>query len=118
MTLTLYFINSGIEFYEDLSDYKKFLTESEENFAGPDFFILASLLRLWRKNFNLLFLPVEFLDFLILNYKSELISDTVNFIIFTFQKAINGNHTFIHFLNILFINNFNLVYLEKKSTFK
>jgi len=75
--MTLYFINSGIEFYEDLSDYKKFLSESEGNLSGPDFFILATLLRLWRKSFNLLFLPVEFLDFLIVNYKSELISDTV-----------------------------------------
>lgn len=75
--MTLYFVNSGSEFYEDLSDYKKFLIENQSKFCCDDFFICAALLRLWRRNFKLNFLPVEFMDFLIIEYKSELISDTV-----------------------------------------
>ena len=79
--MTLYYINLGSEFYDDLNDYKNFLRENESNCNSnsSDFLISALLLRLWRRNFKLNFLPVEFLDFLIMNYKSELISDTVIF---------------------------------------
>ena len=75
--MTLYYINLGSEYYDDLNDYKNFLKENESNSKSSDFYIAALLLRLWRRNFKLNFLPVEFLDFLIVNYKSELISDTV-----------------------------------------
>jgi hypothetical protein len=82
--MTLFYINLGSEFYEDLNDYKNFLRENESNCnsKSSDFFISALLLRLWRRNFKLNFLPVEFLDFLIMNYKSELISDTVKLLFY------------------------------------
>ena len=88
--MTLYFINLGSEFYDDLNDYKNFLKENENNSKSSDFFTSALLLRLWRRNFKLNFLPVEFLDFLIVNYKSVLISDTVKILknIFSLFKFI------------------------------
>ncbi len=113
LTLTLFFINSGVEFYEDLFDYKKFLIDNQNILSDPDFFILATLLRLWRKNYNLTFIPVEFLDFLIVNYKSELISDTVIYLSYEniFESIILFNLDILFFWNNYILKLFNHIFL-------
>lgn len=118
--MTLYYVNLGSEYYDDLNDYKNFLKENEASSKSSDFLISALLLRLWRRNFKLNFLPVEFLDFLIVNYKSELISESVNLKIKLKKISKKIKSTFkINYSKSLFIFNYFLIifllFLKRKN---